>query len=244
MLRMISLFIFCSFCNHLSADLAQTNGVWMPYAEGHRRFLELHFKNYEKEYVRLVAEGQSPKTLFIGCSDSRVIPEMITSTKPGDLFVIRNAGNFVPTFDDKIAWDGIAATIQFAVQVLGVKEIIVCGHSHCGAIRGLFEKPNPNFELLNRWLQWGQAARKLVEDQEIHTSKLSEEEKYELTGHLSVLYQLEHLLSYPFVLEQVKNNQIHLHGWYFSIDSGQLEYFDPEAHLFRNISEITKNKSP
>lgn len=209
-----------------------------PYAEGHRQFLEVHFKNYEKEFIRLVNEGQSPKTLFIGCSDSRVIPELITHTRPGDLFVVRNAGNFVPTYDTQIAWDGIAATIQFAVEVIGVQEIIVCGHSDCGAIKGLFGQPNPQFAILNKWLKWGQDAKTWVEK----NLPPKEEEKYGLTGRVSVLYQIEHLLTYPFIAELIKNNKIHLHAWYFSIDSGQIEYFDSETQQFQNLSELTKGK--
>lgn len=209
------------------------------FAEGHRQFLE-QFKSNEQEYVRLVKQGQAPKTLFIGCSDSRVIPELITNTKPGDLFVIRNAGNFVSTYNPTIDWDGIAASIQFAVQVLGVKEIIVCGHSHCGAIRGLYAPPNPDLEMLNKWLQWGQEAKRDIEQISKLALNLSDEDKYELTARISILYQMEHLLTYPFIKEQVINNQIHLHGWYFSIDSGQIEFYDSASKSFINLTNLPK----
>src|ERR1700744_3787122 len=109
------------------------------YLQGHDEFKRLTFALHEKEFVNLVKNGQNPRILFISCSDSRVVPEIILNAQPGDLFVIRTAGNFIPVYTSQIPADGVSATIQYAVDVLGVREIIVCGHSHCGAIKGLFE---------------------------------------------------------------------------------------------------------
>ena len=132
----------------------------LQYAKGHNQFRTLRYPVYEKEFVRLVNEGQTPRTLFIGCSDSRVVPELITSKNPGQLFVIRTAGNFVPNNDPQIPWDGVAGTIQFAVEYLKVTDIIVCGHSECGAIQGTFaEKGSLGLDSLEKWLKWGIEAR-------------------------------------------------------------------------------------
>ena len=114
----------------------------VQWAKNHQHFKQLYYKLHEEEFARLVKEGQNPKAVYIGCSDSRVLPDLLLGTKPGDLFVIRNAGNFVPTYDKSIPWDGVAATIEYAIEVLGIREIIVCGHSHCGAIQGLYTQKN------------------------------------------------------------------------------------------------------
>jgi len=106
--------------------------------EGLRRFRRESFPRFREHYQRLVAEGQRPSTLFLGCADSRLVPDLPTSTLPGDLFVIRNVGNLVPPFEPDAGFHGTAAGIEFATLVLGVKDIVVCGHSHCGANRALF----------------------------------------------------------------------------------------------------------
>lgn len=206
----------------------------LEYAQGHQAFKNLYFKEHENEFVRLVEQGQAPKTLFIGCSDSRVIPELISSSRPGELFVIRNAGNFVPYNDPAILWDGVAASIQFAVEVLGVSDIIVCGHSHCGAIRGLFQ--DVKLETLAHWLRFGHEAKRVT------LLALGEnapnETKYSVAERVSVLYQLDHLLTYPYIKEKVKDQKIYLHGWHFTIDTGTVEYYDPASFKFVPLSSV------
>lgn len=206
----------------------------LQYAKGHQDFKTLYFKQHEQEFVRLVEEGQSPQTLFIGCSDSRVVPSLITNTRPGDLFVIRTAGNFVPPLNETCA-DGVAASLQYAVEVLGVKHIIVCGHSHCGAIKGLYERPDPvKLSLVDKWLQYGEPAKKMT--MVAVKGKVTKEELYEATEKLSVVFQLENLLTYPFIKKRVDNNQIELHGWYFTIETGEIEYYDPELYDFKTLT--------
>ena len=205
----------------------------LNFARSHQTFKELDFKQHEAEFLRLVEEGQSPQTLFIGCSDSRIIPELVLSVRPGDLFVIRLAGNFVPPYN-ALDVDGVAATLQFAVEVLNVRHIIVCGHSHCGAIKGLYEQLDPNkFGLLKRWIQFGEQAKKMAL---LTTSPtIPKEELYSITEKLSVIYQLEHLMSYPFVEKRVDDGKLQLHGWYFAIESGELTYYDPEQYRFKPL---------
>ncbi len=242
-LKNIHTFIFITwgFISCLAADPVLTDNNAdsstlrvIEYAKGHQEFKNLIFKEHENEFVRLVEEGQAPKTLFIGCSDSRVIPELISSSRPGEFFVIRTAGNFVPYNDPAILWDGVAATIQFAVEALGVSDIIVCGHSHCGAIRGLFQ--DVKLDALAKWLRFGHEAKKLT-IQALGESAPAER-KYQVAEKISVLYQLEHLLTYPYIRDKVKEQKIYLHGWHFAIETGIIEYFDPTSSKFVPLSTV------
>jgi carbonic anhydrase len=203
----------------------------LNFARGHQEFKDLHFKQHEAEFVRLVEQGQSPQTLFIGCSDSRIIPELILNMRPGDLFVIRTAGNFVPPASF-LEVDGVAATIQFAVEGLNVGHIIVCGHSNCGAIEALFSQLDPQkFGLLKRWIEFGEKAKKMT----LLMSKPStpKKELYSIAEKISVLYQLEHLMSFPFIKKRVEEGKLDLHGWYFDIETGQIWYYDMEQYRFK-----------
>lgn len=204
----------------------------LQYAAGHQEFKNLYFKEHEQDFLRLVREGQTPQVLFIGCSDSRVVPNLILSANPGDLFVIRTAGNFVPPPDPFIAWDGVAASLQYAVEVIGVKDIIVCGHSQCGAIKGLFQQlDDQKLGLVNKWLQIGEKAKQIT----LLSTKgqsISQEELYRLAEKISVVFQLDHLMCFPFVKTRVENNTLFLHGWYFDIEKGEISYFDPQKEQY------------
>ena len=115
--------------------------------ENHKDFKKLYFKKHESMFMELVRKGQSPKILFIGCSDSRIIPSLITGSKPGDLFVVRNVGNFVPPFKPDYEYHATASAIEYAVSVLKVEDIIVCGHSYCGACESLYKDMGDDPEL-------------------------------------------------------------------------------------------------
>src|SRR5687767_5444187 len=132
--------------------------------DGLRRFRLEYFPRFREHYQRLVADGQQPSTLFLGCADSRVVPDLLTSALPGDLFVIRNVGNLVPPFEPDAGYHGTSAGIEFATFVLGVKDIVVCGHSHCGAIRALFTPLRTDTPHISRWLE---LARPAVSDPEM-----------------------------------------------------------------------------
>lgn len=198
-------------------------------AQGHQEFKDLYFKQHEDEFVRLVKEGQNPQTLFIGCSDSRVVPDLILNARPGDLFVIRTAGNFVaPYLFQPI--DGVAATIQYAVEVLNVRHIIICGHSHCGAIKGLFQELPEKLDILQRWLKLGEKAKQMT----LVTAKNStpKEDLYATAEEISVIFQLEHLMTFPFIKKRVKEGALELHGWYFKIETGEIWYYNTEQYRF------------
>lgn len=220
---------------NLEAGSEETTNKILKWAHQHQYFRELDFKTHEKEFIRLAKEGQTPKALYIGCSDSRVLPELLTNTRPGDLFVVRSAGNFVPKWNPDIKWDGVAASIVYAVDVLNINVIIVCGHSQCGAIEGLFKSEDlKNIPYLNNWLQFGEAAKKIANTEKYDTK----EALYDATARLSVLFQLEHLLEYPTIKKRVKEGSMHLLGWYFDIKSGNLEFFDADKDIFVPMKSI------
>lgn len=201
------------------------------FLQGHKEFRKLNFPLHENEFVRMTKEGQNPKILFIGCSDSRVVPDLILNTKPGDLFVIRTAGNFVPPYVATELADSVTGTLQFAIESLGIKEIIVCGHSHCGAIAGLFD---PSLEeklpLVNQILRFGQEAKKAVLQN--GGDKMSVEERNVFTEQISILFQIEHLLSFPFIKERVEKQELFLHGWYYQIETGRIWAYDSNKQQF------------
>jgi carbonic anhydrase len=206
--------------------------------DGNEMFKNSYFKKHEKELLDLVEFGQSPKALFIGCADSRVIPNLITQTAPGELFVLRNVGNFVAPYKPDEDYHATASGIEYAVSALEVSEIIICGHTHCGAIASLYTDIDAKpFVHTKKWLSLGKdaqalALRTLGDDAE-------KEELLRLTEKLSVVSQIEHLLTYPFVKERVDAGTLHLHGWMYDIANGDIEYYDPDACEFKSLSTIS-----
>ncbi len=195
--------------------------------EGLRRFRSDTFPHFREHYQRLVAEGQQPSTLFLGCADSRVVPDLLTSALPGDLFVIRNVGSLVPPFEPDAGFHGTSAGIEFATLVLGVKDIVVCGHSHCGAIRALFTPPRADTPHIARWLELARPARVDEESTEANLRR---------TEMRAVVLQLERLLSYPMVRERVESGGLCLHGWYYVIEEGRVLGLDTVSGEFRPLS--------
>lgn len=200
---------------------------------GNKNFVKHKFKKYEKKYADLVKEGQKPNVLFIGCCDSRVVPNLITDSDPGELFVVRNIGNFVPPYTAKITQNSTAAAIEYGVSVLNVSDIVVCGHSHCGAIAGLCQKDlmkKPELIHVKKWLKLGKEAKHYVD---LHGGKdIILEEKQEMTEKISVIFQLKNLLTYPAVKEKVENGELNLRGWYYKIESGEILYYNEEEEEF------------
>lgn len=207
-----------------NASINQT----LDFAKRHQEFRNLHFEPNEAEFVRLVREGQNPQTLFIGCSDSRVVPDLILNSKPGDLFVVRTAGNFVVPNNNTNCLDGVIATIQYGVEVVGTKHIIVCGHSHCGAIEGLFKPLDPKkLNYVINWLKVGHPAKKLT--LETISSTTPANVRNQIAEQVSVVYQLKNLMTYPFISERVNDGSLKLHGWYFDIETGEISYYDEKC---------------
>ncbi len=211
--------------------------------EGNDLFKKSYYKAHEKEFLELAEKGQHPKALFIGCSDSRVIPNLITRSDPGELFVVRNVGNFVAPFSPSEDFHSTASAIEYAVSVLEVKNIIVCGHTKCGAIEALYHHDNldnPNLIHTKKWLTLGDAPKKQAK---LALGKDADKNQLvRLTEKLSVISQIENLLTYPAVKEKVAHGEIMLHGWMYDIVTGDIEYYNPESMQFESI-EVLKNSS-
>ncbi len=209
------------------------------YAEGNELFQRTYFKNHEEELLDLVENGQHPKALFIGCSDSRVIPELMLQIKPGDLFVVRNVGNFVAPYKPDEDYHSTASAIEYAVNVLHVSEIIICGHTHCGAIEALYRDLDAEKCIHTRkWLDLGEKAKSLAL-LNYHSDEITEE-LLRITEKFSIITQIDNLLTYPYVSEGVKTGTLHIHGWHYNIENGNIEFYDSEAYKFRPLSELHK----
>jgi len=193
-----------------------------------RRFHEHAFPQYRAQFRTLVEEGQHPTTLFIGCSDSRLVPYLLTGAPPGELFLVRNVGAFVPPYDGSHGHHGTAAAIEFAVLNLQVSRIVVCGHSHCGAIKALYGEVSPEARNLQRWLDLGREAVLPVQ---------AGPEALRRTEQRAVVLQLERLMDYPMVRSRVEAGQLSLHGWHYVIEDGEVHVFYVQTGRFVAASQ-------
>ena len=196
--------------------------------EGLRKFQTEYFNEHRELFAEL-AHGQSPRILFITCSDSRIDPNLITQAEVGDLFVIRNAGNIIPPFGATNGGEG--AAVEYAVQALNIEQIIVCGHSHCGAMKGLLKmnKLAEEMPLVYDWLKQAEATRRLVKE---NYKDLEGEELLELTIAENVLNQLENLHTYPVIRSKMHQGKLTLDAWIYRIESGEVLSYDPILHDF------------
>lgn len=199
---------------------------------GIHQFQNTVFGSQRQLFERL-AQGQSPEVLFITCSDSRINPNLLTQTEPGELFILRNAGNIVPPYGAGQGAEG--ATIEFAVVGLGVKDIIVCGHSHCGAMQGLLKPPSGrDFPALTQWLYHAETTRRIV--QEKYTGR-NDASLLNVTTQENILAQMENLRTHPVVASGLSQGKLKLHGWLYKIESGEVFGYDPESGQFLLLTE-------
>lgn len=208
--------------------------------KGHQQFKENQSDDFKEELKRLVKEGQKPEVLFIGCSDSRVTPDLMLGTKPGDMFILRNVGNFIPPYKHDEDFHGSAAAIQFAVSVLKVKHIIVCGHSHCGACKSLYHDipDDESYIHIKTWLKLGaQAKERTLRNKRFNT----EEEMYRVTERNSIRHQLDNLMTYPEINKLSNEDKISIHGWYYDIENGNIYVYNKENDQFKPIEEWKYN---
>jgi carbonic anhydrase len=198
--------------------------------EGLQRFQTDTYPRLRDEYRRLVDEGQEPATLFIGCADSRVVPDLLLDAGPGDLFVLRNVAAQVPPFDPDGAHHGTAAGIEYAVVHLGVTDIVVCGHSHCGGIQALYGEASPETPHLGRWVELARDAE--VDDD---AGDGPSESTLRRTEQRAVALQLDRLMAYPMVKERVEAGTLSLHGWHYIIEDGTVLALDVDSGEFEEI---------
>jgi carbonic anhydrase len=184
-------------------------------------------------YGKLASRGQAPKALMISCADSRIVPEHVMQAEPGDLFVCRNAGNIVPPYATMNG--GVSSTVEYAVQALGVRDIIVCGHSDCGAMKAVAEphlcKDMPN---VAAWLRHSGAASQVVRDS---YPEMSNGDLVRAISLENVIAQLAHLRTHPSVASGVARGEISLHGWFVDIAAGQIIGLDGDTGQFVPLRE-------
>jgi carbonic anhydrase len=199
----------------------RSNSPVQKLIEGIHEFQEGSFQPL-KDLFEQLAHGQNPETLFITCSDSRIDPNLLTKSQPGDLFILRNAGNIVPPHSGQAG--GEAATIEFAVAGLGVKDIILCGHSHCGAIKGLLDPTQTeNLPALRQWLAHAEATKRIIDD---NYGDLTGQDRIDAAIEENVLVQMENLQTLPSVRSRLVKGDLRLHGWVYEIETGEVFAYD------------------
>ncbi|MFN7957857.1 MAG: carbonic anhydrase [Holophagaceae bacterium] len=198
--------------------------------QGIHHFQTQIFSSHKELFERLDRD-QTPETLFITCSDSRISPNLITQTQPGELFILRNVGNLIPPYE---SMGGMAAGIEFAVASLQVKDIIICGHSNCGAMKALLE-PETVGELpaTKAWLAHARTTERIMWESYGH---LKGDQLLHATVEENVLVQLENLRRHPAVAKAMANGMLHLHAWVYKIETGEVFAFDPERGQYTSVT--------
>lgn len=182
-----------------------------------------------RAFFRKLADGQNPTALFITCSDSRMVPDLICQTEPGELFVLRNAGNIVPPYTPGVA-SGEAATIEYAIRGLGIRDIVVCGHTRCGAMRAVAVPEDVrDMPRVRSWLDHAQASAEIVCTCYAH---LTGEARAKVLVQENVLTQLEHLRTHPAVAAALAAGELKLHAWVYKMETGQVFAYDPATGQF------------
>ena len=196
--------------------------------EGAIKFKEENFLTY-KELFENLKEGQNPHTLFVGCSDSRVVPNLITNTLPGELFVIRNIANIVPPYREADEYLATTSAIEYALEELKVENIIICGHSHCGGCAALYEEEHftkmPN---VRNWLKLISP----VKEQVLALNPKTKAMRAYFTEQINIEKQIMNLLTYPNVKEKYLARTLHIYGWHYIIESGEVYSYDFKKHEF------------
>ncbi len=203
--------------------------------EGYRRFHQKYFLSNSSLYEELDKVGQSPKTLVIACSDSRVDPSIISDADPGDIFVIRNVANLVPPYekDDK-GFHGVSAALEFAVRILQVENIVILGHSKCNGVQTLLHPERvEDSDFIGHWVEIGQSAKeKAYQHVEGHDDQTLLQHTCEKEV---ILLSLNNLLTFPWIQERVAAGLLTLHGWYFRLSDGCLQQYNGESGEFEGI---------
>ena len=202
--------------------------------KGIHTFQTGYFARNRELFERLAQQGQNPETLFITCSDSRVLPDRITSAGPGDLFIVRNVGNIIPRTD---LVGGTASAIEYAVEVLGVEHIVVCGHTRCGAIEAILDPARTeSLPYVKRWLAQTARVREVIAER---YAQLSPEAQRMAAVQENVLLQLENLRDYGFVQRRLDEGKLDLSGWVFDVETGGVFDYDPaQSEFVPVVSEL------
>lgn len=200
--------------------------------DGVKEFLANDYLEMKRHFLKL-GKSQNPHTLFVGCSDSRIVPNLITKTLPGELFVIRNIANLVPVYRESEEYLSTTSAVEYAVQMLGVENIIICGHSNCGGCRAVYmsEEQTASIPHTRRWVQLMQKVR----DKVIELKPVDEAERDLQTEQLNIVQQMNHLLSYPYIREKYRAGTLKILGWYYIIETGEVFNYNIKNRLFEKI---------
>jgi carbonic anhydrase len=204
-----------------------------------RGIMEFRREEFErhKELFRELGRQQKPHTLFIGCSDSRVVPNLITGSDPGELFIVRNVANIVPPYRSTEEYVATTSAVEYAVLSLGVNTIVVCGHSNCGGCAALNQPAEELTHLphVRKWLEVSREVKGRVD--RLMTGDTPEEREW-LTEQVNVLVQMKNLLTYPYVRERYERDELRILGWHYLIETGEIYNFNDATQLFELITDL------
>jgi len=202
--------------------------------KGYMKFREDDFESH-RELFRELGRSQQPHTLFIGCSDSRVVPNLITQTHPGELFIIRNVANIVPPYRVTEEYVATTSAVEYAVQELKVDSIVVCGHSNCGgcAAMNMSEDQLSHMPHVRKWLAVSKEVKGRVD--RLMQGDSAEEREW-LTEQVNILVQMRNLLTYPYIRSRYEEGKLNIYGWYYIIETSEIYNFNDEKEIFELVS--------
>lgn len=204
--------------------------------QGYLKFRQKYFTNDKQLFKQLVKDGQKPKILVVACSDSRVDPSIILNCKPGDLFVIRNVANLIPPCEDTSSYHGTSAALEFAICKLQIRHIIILGHSKCGGISSLFDNSiidEHDNDFISKWMQIARPAK-------IKTNQQADnlDEKINQCAKYSLINSVGNLLTFEWISERIKKNNLFIHAWYFDLEQGIIEAYQPNLQEFIELEKL------
>jgi carbonic anhydrase len=199
---------------------------------GVRKFQTEIYPQHRDRYQRAAREPQKPHTLIVTCSDSRIDPELITQSGPGEIFVTRNIGNLVPAYGEMLG--GVSAVVEYAVQALGVQQVVICGHTDCGAMKALLHRETlTDLPTVNLWLRNAEAALSIIKAR--NTAFDEHAALDQLIGE-NVVLQMNHLRTHPSVAGKIAQGALTIHGWIYDIAHGEVRIYNPETHDFSSVT--------
>ena len=203
--------------------------------EGLSLFQRIAYPRHQELFERL-AKNQTPRAVFIACSDSRVVPNLLVQAEPGDLFIIRNAGNIVPP--EGSSYGGTIASLEYALFGLGIRDVILCGHSNCGAMRGVLHPETlDGLPAVRQWVTYAEPARRAVA--EAHPGA-ADEELLDLVVEYNVIAQIRNILTFPRIRPLVERNELELYGWVYDIATGRVKGLDATGRRFVPLGDAEK----
>jgi len=203
--------------------------------QGYQEFRDHYFTGKGLIFDKLVREGQQPKTLIIACSDSRVDPAIVLNCEPGDLFVVRNVANLVPPYENDNTYHGTSAALEFGICMLGIRHVIVFGHTQCGGIRALVDDSDNTLKdksFILKWVDLAQPAQRFVKE---NHAELSLDERVNLCGQYALIHSLKNLRTFPWIQQRIETGHLSLHAWFFDLAKGLITAFDETQNCFKEL---------